>query len=211
MIGSQLRRYRDDQQYLGPDFETTGLNLAESLPWELAFALFTNKRIISIQQYYIRWPSLLMSDDAARVTRFNRAKYEQEARDPKEVLAIYESHLYDPKNDVVMQNGLFFDVYIHDLWRKRCGLKSDFSYLSRYIDTIALTKAFKKGWTPDLVNFLSWQYKACGYREKGLKSSLESTGKDLGIQHDYSNLHAAGSDVELMAKIFQQQIWKIEV
>lgn len=211
MIGSNLRRYKDSQSYLGYDVETTDLNLRFAMPWQVSYGKFTSKKIESIKTRYILWPDLKISDDAATITRFNKKFYLERAEDPKKVLEDFELELYDPSNDIVAQNGLGFDVYVHDNWRRALGKKSDFSYLSRYLDTSALTKAIQKGWKPDLQNLLAWMYKAIDYREKGLKSSLEWTGKQYKIEHDYGALHDALSDVGLMIKIFQKQLWMIEI
>lgn len=211
MLGNHLIRYSDDQLYIGSDKETNSLNLRRALPWELSFAIFTNKGIRKQETHYIRWPNYVMSDDAARITRFDRKRYEELAEDPVKVLDNYEQYLYDSRYKIVMQNGLFYDIYVHRNWREAVGRKEDYSYLSRYIDTIALTKAIQKGWKPDMSNFLAWQHKVMNHREKSLKSSLEFAGKLFQVDHDYNTLHAAGSDVELMVKIFGKQIWQIEV
>jgi hypothetical protein len=211
MLGTELLRYQDNQKYLGVDLETEGLSLGFSRPWELSFATFTNKTIEKSEVYYIRWPNLNVSEAAARVTRFDRKKYEALARDPKEVLDIFETYLYDSQYRILFQNGLFFDIYIHNLWRKALGLTIDYSYLPRCIDLIALSKAYKKGWKPDLTNFATWQYKVLNWREKGLRTSLTTIGKELGIETDYESLHEAGNDVKLMIEIFWKLIWYIDI
>lgn len=72
MIGSDLLRYNKAQKYLVWDVETTSLNLAYALPWQISYAVFTLDKILDIQNKYIFWKDLQVSADAARITRFDK-------------------------------------------------------------------------------------------------------------------------------------------
>jgi hypothetical protein len=212
MVGSNLHRFKN-ARYAGVDMEGEGLNLRHSRPWQVSYCLADNKAIHSIKSSFILWPDLKVSDDAARITRFSMETYLASARPAAEVLAEYEAVIYDPTIEVIWMNGLHYDFYAHQTWRRECGLPYDDSYLVRSIDLKALTQAMKKGWQPDISSpqaFLAWQYRAGGYREKGLKSRLEVVGREEKIEHDYSTLHDATSDIVLMMKVYWKRLYQVE-
>lgn len=213
MIGAHLRRYRKEQLYLIWDTETADLNLHFTLPWQLSYAIANAKEIIDIKTSFIHWPGLVVSEEAARITRFDRALYENSARPAKDVLNEFDALLYDARYESVFQNGLGFDCSVHRNWRRECGLPADWSYLYRAIDTLPLIRARKKGWVPDTSSpeaFLAWQYKGLHFHERGLKASLGHTGKDMGIVHDYDSLHDAASDTVLLHEVFKRLLFEVE-
>ena len=216
MIGSGLTRFSNDT-FCAWDCEGEGLSLGFARPWQVAWGLATIKSGLdpaSIKMRYIRWPDLRISPDTARITRFDPVTYNREARPPCEVLGEFNADLYSPAHRGLFQNGLGYDVYVHANWMRACGLKPDFSYLLRSVDTHAILKARKKGWQPDISSpaaFLRWQYQAVGYIEKGLKTNLTEVGQEMGITHDYATTHDAASDIALMAKVWQKAVYEVEV
>ncbi len=214
MIGSELLRYKDDQVYLALDFEANDLNLAFALPFEVGYCLFTNKRDIQSKSCYIRWPNYKISVDAANLTRFDRKKYEAEAKDGLEVLDDVDKYMYDDSIIKIIQNGINYDGYIHNNYRRALGRPTNYSYMNKLIDPSVITKAHKKQWTiPPFgtEEFLAFQYKGAGYIEKGLKSNLAIVAKEMGIVFDGTILHGAGADTELTKQIFRKQIWNVEI
>lgn len=213
MVGSTLHRYKSDVRYCPTDFEAEGLNLFYSRPFQVAYGIADNKEIKTLRSDYILWDDIAVSSDAARITRFDIELYRATARPAKEVLAEYDEVVYDPSVEVVWMNGLFYDAYIHQTWRRLCGKPVDFSYLIRSIDLKALSQAAKKQWKPDVSSpeaFLAWQYKAGSYVEKGLKTSLVVCAKEENIEHDPNMLHDALWDIKLTMEIFWKRLYQLE-
>lgn len=164
---------------------------------------------------YIKWPNLKVSKGAAEVTGFDPNIVKEKGREPKEVLAILESYLYDPEYLSIFHNGISFDLYLHNIFRKNLGLSSDYSYLLRCIDTHALAKGIKTGnlYTgPIGKDFLTWQYKMLSFRKKGLKTSLTTLGRENNIEFLESELHSGLNDCILLFNIWHKWIkWNIEI
>ena len=214
MVGSTLTRFKQTQRFLLFDFEAESLNLFASRPWEVAYALCTQKQIISIKADYIWWPDLRVSRGAAAKTRFNEMEYKAKARPAREVLDEFEKHLLDPTIIPVGHSILGYDAYMHRNWRREVGLPCDWSWLMRLMDTNCLVKGILKGWTPDISSpmaYSAWQYRAANHIEKGLKSNLGDTGRAWKIEHDYTTLHRAESDITLNHKVLAEALFKIEV
>jgi DNA polymerase III alpha subunit (gram-positive type) len=217
MICSNLLRYNYDQKWIILDTETTGLNLIYTLPFQVSFVKFTIAKKIEEHNYFVDWPHLKMSKGAAAVTRFNFDYYKSKAKPAKEILDIVESSLHDEGYKITGQNFLGYDSMIIDSWRRALGMKSNYSYLHspfKVYDTIALSKAIKLGIKPDISspsNFLSWQYKMINYVQKGLKTNLGLTAKELQIQVDENKLHDALYDININREIFLKQILALEI
>ena len=70
-----LLRFKFDQKYIIFDTETEGLNLVSSKPWQLAWIEAKGKKIVKKQNRFLKWDDLNVSDDAARITGFNKKEY----------------------------------------------------------------------------------------------------------------------------------------
>jgi hypothetical protein len=209
-----MLRFNKDQKYICFDFETCHLNLLDdsNKPWQLSYIIAKGSNIQKEVDNYIFWPDLNISEGAKLVTHFDERKYHSLAADPKDILSTFEDYLYDPDYLIIGQNLLGFDVYIHNIYRRLLGKKPDFSFVKRIIDTNCIAKAIKK----DLkiqkeVDFTCWQYKLNDFREKGLKTSIKAQLKDYKIDFDENMLHNSLYDVQMNFKIFQKQIWQIEI
>ncbi len=212
MIGSELLRYSDSQLYCVFDTETEGLSLHFSRPFELSYSICTNKEVLSSHTRYIFWNDLRMSEDAARITRFDKKAYLSVAEDAKTVWNDFAKILYDKDIKLVGHNIINYDLYLLETMRRLIGEKQDMSYVNRFIDTLSLSKAYKCGLTPDNDNFLSWQYKLCNFwPPKGVKTSLSAMCKEFNIPVDESKTHEASYDIYLNYKVFQQLLWKMEI
>lgn len=215
MVGSELSRYAVDRQYLIWDTETEGLNLAFHRPWELSYAVATLKDGIRfIKTVYIRFPDLVVSPEAARVTRFSRERYEALARPPEEVWEQFSPLLYSPDHHPAGHNVLGFDTYMVSTLRRALGMQPDHSWTQRVLDTNALSKAYLKTWAPDRSSpdaLTSFQYRALSYRERGLKSNLGYMAKHLGIPYDEKQAHGAEYDTQINWEVLKGLIWKMEI
>lgn len=209
-----MLRFDKNQKYLCFDFETCHLNLLDidNKPWQLSYLIAKGSQINKEVDNYVYWPDLKLSKGAQEVTHFDERKYHSLACDPKDVLAGFEEYLYDPEYIIIGQNLLGFDVYIHNIFRKLLGKKTDFSYINRIIDTNCIAKAIKKNLIPPKdLDFIIWQYKLNNFREKGLKTSIKAQLKDYKIDFDENMLHNSMYDVQMNFKIFQKQIWQIDI
>lgn len=219
MLDNNLLRFNENQKFILPDFETNGLNLHTTLPWQLSFVTFDLKNNYEEHDYFIKWDNFKMSTGAAIATNFNPIKYKNEAKDPKFVLDIFESFLLDKQYRVVWHNGLGFDSMVYNIWRRMLGLKPNYDFLYdrefACYDTLALSKAYKKGFKPDISNskaFLAWQYRMSSIRlERGNKTNLGAMGKEFGIKFNESDLHNALFDIRLNREVFRQLIWKMDI
>lgn len=209
-----MLRFNKDQKYICFDFETCHLNLLDdsNKPWQLSYIIAKGNNIIKEVDNYIYWPDLKLSEGAKLVTHFDERKYHSLASDAKEVLFTFESYLYDKDYLIIGQNLLGFDVYIHNIYRRLLGHNTDFSYTKRIIDTNCIAKAIKKNLKPQKdMDFTFWQYRLNDFREKGLKTSIKAQLKDYKIDFDENMLHNSMYDVQMNFKIFQKQLWQIEI
>lgn len=208
---NDLLRFKKDQNYIVLDCETEGLNLVSSRPWQCSWVVCRGNTIISKHDHFIRWDNINVSPDAARITGFDKDHYHSKAQEPTQVFDKLSKYLCDPSFLVIGQNILGFDVYMINVWRKLMGMKADYSYVKRIIDTKSISTAIFKNILPDKENFLSWQYKMLHIREKGLKTSQAFMLKYYDIPHDPKKLHDSLYDVEMTFEIFKKQIFNIDL
>ena len=209
-----MLRFDKEQKYICFDFETCHLNLLDNSnkPWQLSYLIAKGSNILKEVDNHIYWPDLKLSEGAKLVTHFDERKYRSLAVDPKEVLAAFEEIIYDDQYLIIGQNLLGFDVYIHNTYRRLLGYKSDFSYVKRIVDTNCIAKAIKKNLKPQRdSDFTFWQYRLNDFREKGLKTSIKTQLKEYKIDFDENMLHNSMYDVQMNFKIFQKQLWQIEI
>ena len=145
-MNEDLLRFKKDQKYIVFDFETCNLNLASlnNKPWQLAFIIAEGNRVLEKHDYYIEWEDLNISAEAAKITGFSRSRYDKQKKNAKEVLSHFEKYLYDDEYINVGHNIFGFDIYIHNIFRKNLGLRSDYSFIKRSIDTLSLAKSIEK-------------------------------------------------------------------
>ncbi len=211
MVGANLTRFGGP--FLFTDVEAESLNVYASRPWQVAWMLADLDRIHWTKVRWVYWPDLKVSREAAIKTRFDPREYARNAKPAAEVLTEYRADLHNPAYRVVWANGLGYDAYIVRNWERECGVPHDDTYLLRSIDTNSLLKAKVKGWKPDISSpeaFLRWQYQGSAWIEKGLKTNQTDVGRARGIEHDYASTHDAGSDTELLYKIFKQLVFELE-
>jgi len=206
-----LLRFNKKQRYFVFDTETEGLNLVTSKPWQVAWLVVEGDKIISRNDKFIQWPTLNVSEGAAKVTGFSRKEYEKKAESPDQVWCEFSTELYNEDNLIIGQNLLGFDVYMVNVWRNLMGMQSDHSYVRRIIDTKSLATAIAKQIPVDKDNFLPWQYRLLNYKERGLRTSQAALLKKYNIPHDPKRLHDALYDIEMNFKVFRKQLFELEI
>lgn len=209
-----MLRFDNNQKYICFDFETCHLNLLhpDNKPWQLSYLLAEGPRIVHESDNYVYWEHIEVPPEAAIINHFNMETYGSLAKDPVEILDEFEKYIYDDRYLIIGQNILGFDVYIHNIYRKLLGRKTDFSYLPRIIDTNCIAKAIKKNLRPmEGEERIYWQYKLNDFREKGLKTGMKTQLKEHGIQFDENMLHNSMYDVQKNFEIFLKQIWTVEI
>lgn len=210
-MNEELLRFKPKQRYVFFDTETEGLNLIGSRPWQLAWIVVENKKVIKKEDRYIQWDDLNISDDAAKITGFSRQIYNKRAEDPAKVLSDFEKDISDPDTIVAGHNVLRFDVYMYNVVRANLGLDPDYSFLPRVVDTISLAIAIQKGIPFDRENRIEWMYKMSSIRERSLKTTQKTLLKNYDIPFDEGRLHDALYDIEKNYELFLKQIYDIEI
>ncbi len=209
---SQFLRYNNDYKSVIFDTETTGLNLFYTIPWQLSYLICKGPKIEKTVNKYLWWPNLKLSEDAARITRFNYLEYKEKAEDPKKVYEEFADYLYSTNYLNIGQNSLGYDIYILNTLRRLLGMKPDWSFLHRSYDTACLGKFLIYTAPPQIQdNKLLWQFQLRNSWEKGKKASLSALGKYFDIEVDEENRHDALVDIKLTFEVFKKEIWKIEI
>ena len=211
---AELLRYNNKQKYLIFDFETSNLNLVNpsSRPWQLSFIIATKDKIIEKHDHFLKWKDLKVSEGAKIATRFDYTKYKIKSEAPLPILRKIHQLLYDKKYKIVGHNLLGFDIYVHNTLRKALGLKSDFSYLTRLIDTNCLAKAYKEDIKlASKDSLLSWQFRLAGYIKRGLKTNLAAMLREFDIDFDKDKLHDSMYDIQMNLEVFKKLLWKVDI
>lgn len=208
-----LLRYNKSQKYILYDYETENVNLlTNNKPWQVGWVEGVGDKIVDVVNEHIDWPDLDISEDAARITKFDRAKYDRLKKPARPILDRLQSYLDDPEYIILTHNGIGFDIYLHQLYRKKLGLPVDYKFLSRFLDTNSLSKAYKLGVkTINRKNGYAECLKYTNYIQKGLKTSLSTMAKELGVDYNESDLHDAEKDVIINWAVWNKLIWVIEI
>jgi DNA polymerase III alpha subunit (gram-positive type) len=210
-LGENLTRYNYKKKtFCFSDSETESLNLFYSRPWSFAWITCHGDQIIEKHNRFLWFNDLKVSADAARITGFNFQEYKDKAEDPAKVLKELSERLYDPSTINVMHNGLSFDAYQINNWRRSLGLKPDYSFLNHFVDTNCIAKLIKLNMQVQ-EPLLNQMYKLSNFVQKGLKTSLTTLSKQYGFEVDESQFHGALYDSEITRQIFFKQIWECEL
>jgi DNA polymerase III epsilon subunit-like protein len=199
-----------NQKFVVFDTETEGLSLTSSRPWQLSWIVCKGDQILEEHDEFIKYDDLNVSEEAAKVTGFNHAAYLSKAKDPMEVWKNFAKYLYDDQYIFVGHNILNFDIYILNTMMQGIGIKNDWKFVRRMIDTRALAVAMFKGIKRN-GDLLPWQIKLVNVREKGLKASQGFLLKHFAIDHDPSKLHNALYDIKMNYMVFRKLISEVEV
>lgn len=208
----QLLRFNFRQKYLIWDTETSNLAISSEKPWQLGYILAEGKFVKKEIERKIFWPDYDVKPEIAMMNHFDRFQYEKEARDPVEVLDEFESYLYDPEYLVISMNGLGFDCFIHNNWRKALGRKTDYSWMSRHIDILPTFRAIMAGAkNPPKDDLLAWQYTFLHNRDKKVKAGLSAQMKHFNIAYDAASHHNASVDVRYTFEVFWKHLYELDI
>lgn len=207
---NNLLKQKINQKFIVFDTETEGLSLTDSRPWQLSWIVCKGEDILEEHDEFVMYDDLMVSEEAARVTGFNKEQYLLKAKPPIEVWKKFAPYLYDESNILVGQNILGYDIYILNTMMRGIGISNNWSFLNRMLDTRALATSLFKNIKPS-EDLFSWQMKLMNYREKGLKTSQAFLLKHFGIDHDPSKLHNALYDINMNYKIFRKLIMQVDV
>ena len=199
-----------NQKFVVFDTETEGLSLTSSRPWQLSWIVCQGEKILESHDEFVLYSDLNVSDEAARITGFDKSSYLSKAKPPIDVWQKFAPYLYDSSNLLVGQNILNYDIYILNTMMGTIGIQNNWSFMNRCIDTRALSTAMFKGIQPS-GDLLPWQMKLMNFHEKGLKTSQAFMLKHFAIDHDPSKLHNALYDITMNYKIFRKLIMEVNV
>lgn len=213
-MNENLLRFNKKQKYIFFDFETCCLNLGstDNKPWQLGYIVIENDKIVKKKDCWILWKDLKMSDAAAKMTGWTKSEYLSKASDAKTILREFEHYLYNEDYINVGHNILGFDIYVHGIYRRCLGLKPDYSYVDRSIDTLCLAKAIKNEIKINKDDhFYDWQYRLNNMIDRKSKKKLIDLCKDYDIPVDESKLHDAMYDIEQNFLVFKKMLWEVNI
>ena len=191
-------------KYILFDTETENLNLKSTRPWQLAYLVFNNGKVIDKKSYYIWWEDLNISKEAAEITKFNYDIYKKNAQPPEVVWKEFSKYYCNEDYLIVGHNILGFDMPVVRNWARQIKKYYDWSSeLKRYVDTNLLYKAVKLNMQIDKNNFLNFQFKVRSIRAR-IKTNLTTACQENGIDIDTSKTHEALYDVEKNAEFFEK-------
>lgn len=212
-MDEHLLRYDKKKVLTFIDCETFNLclNFCHNLPWQIAMIKAIGDKKIDEKNFYLKWDTeLKISQDAARITRYDHKKVQKEGCDPKEIFPTIKDWL-DHSDYIIGHNIIGFDIYLIKEYYKSMG--RDWKHLiGKLIDTNIIARGIKYGipYNPK-EDLIEYQYKIYHTKKKNIKSSLTILGKENGIEHDYDKLHDAINDLDLNLKVWNKLKWQLEV
>ena len=212
-MDEHLLRYDKNKTLVFIDCETFNLclNFCHNLPWQIAMLKVQGDKKIDQKNFYLKWQTdLKISQDAARITRYDHKKVQKEGFDPKEIFPTIRDWL-DNADYIIGHNTLGFDIYLIKEYYKY--MDCDWHHIvNKFIDTNAVARGIKYEMPYNSKdNLTEYQYKILHTRKKNVKSSLTFLGKENGIEHDYEKLHDAINDLDLNLKVWNKLKWQLEV
>jgi len=194
-----------NQKYCVFDFETEGLNLKYSRPWELSYLITQGNKVLSQEQLYIDLPDFNLSKEVRELTSFNDEKYNSKKIIPENAFEKFCKIINDPQYILVGQNLLKFDVYMLKVLADICNKSLDFSFMDRILDTRPLALAYREGLQkPKNDSMLEWQSKIINDRTIKSKASQLTLLKLFGIEFEKEKLHDGLYDCQMTWQIFLQ-------
>jgi len=209
-MNEHLLRMKKDTKFCTFDFEAEDLNLYSAKPWQFACVVGTQQRILRRHDLFIKWPNFNISREAEQITRFDRVRWENEGRDPKEVFQIANQEFAEAEY-IVGHNILGYDIAVYIRSCRRLGIEP-YPIQDKLIDTMACGKGikFERFYKPD-ENFLSYQIRMANEMppKRGF-ATLTAFAKLYDIHLDETRLHDALYDVAINFEVLKKMLWQIE-
>lgn len=210
-MNEHLLRFNKTAKFCIFDFETEGLNLFSSRPWQFSCVVGTQNEILREHNLFIKWPDLNMSKDAAIITRFNQQQVNSLGKDPKEVLTIINQE-FESADWIGGHNILGYDIHLYRRYCERMGVKP-IEIERKLIDTMACGKGIKLEipYKPG-EDFLIYQIRLVNeiVAKKGF-ATLLTFAKKYDIKLDETKLHDALYDVRVNFEVLKRMLWEIEI
>lgn len=202
-----------NEKFVFWDVETNGLNLVYSQPYQLSYIIVQGGKVIEKVDDFIWWDDYKMPQAAAQVNRFDRLKYERRAQPLDVVMKRFEEKCRGAV--LVGHNVLNFDVYMLNMMYAKLGIKHDFWFMDKIVDTNALAKSYltkrKNNDFDDWEEFVGWQLSSIAVHDRTLKSSQGFMLKHFDIDFDPSRLHEALYDVEKNKEVFEKLLFTLKL
>lgn len=215
-MDGHLLRYNQKVTYALIDLETFNLCLHffQNRPWQVGVLKVQGEKVIDAKDIRVKWPDaphLKIGKEAAIITRFDPILHNKLAILPEEAFKKFWPVL-ESVDYIIMHNGLKFDLYLLKCWAELMGKPWKWM-MPKIIDTKAIAQGIKMNipYKPKEDNFLEYQYRMANAVVKGIKTSLKTLGPELGITHDYNNLHDAIVDLELNLKVWNKLKYQLEL
>lgn len=193
-----------DQKYITMDYECNALNLFYTKPWQLSWVEHHGTKLIEEVDLYIDIPNLNLSPFIKKLTGFNQKKYDDEKQPPKVIHDKLMEKLLDPSYKIIGQNLLGYDIYITAILQRICGVKPDYSYVERILDTMPLAKAYKHEIEKPQKDLIGWQFKILNDRSLKKRVNQKQLLTDFGIDFDEKLLHNSLYDVKMCKQVFDK-------
>ncbi len=212
-MDEHLLRFNKDKVIVFIDCETLNLclNSCHNLPWQISMLKVKGNESYDEKDFYIKWDTeLKISEEAARITRFDKRRMEREGLPPEECLPTVIDWL-DNADYIIGHNILGFDIYLIKDFYEYMG-KDYTPLMEKLIDTNCIARGPRIGlnFAPEQ-SFLAYQYRVMHTRKKGVRTNLTALGKEMEIEHDYDRLHDALVDLKLNLKIWNKLKWHVEI
>ncbi len=189
------------------DLETfnVNLNFYNNRPWQVGMIRVVENKIQDRFDEMVKWDcGLKISDEAARITRFDQKKFNKLAKPESEKFTTGYEWLADC-DYIVGHNILGFDMYLIREWCKIYDKPYDHLF-EKSVDTLAIGRGIRSEYyfKKEEEDFFDYQYRLLSYRSKGIRTSLSELGKYYNINHNYETLHDAINDLELNLKVWNK-------
>lgn len=211
-MDSHLIRYQS-KNIVFIDCETFNLclNGCHNLPWQIAMIKYEGEKKIDSKNFFIKWNThLRISEDAARITRYDHNKVEKYGLPIEEIFATIDDWL-NKSEYIIGHNILGFDIYMIKHIYEYMG-KEWRHLVPKIIDTNCLSRGLKYSLPYSKEeNLLEYQYKIYHTKKKNVRSSLSFLAKEYEIPHNDNELHDALKDLELNFQVWNKLKWQVEI
>lgn len=194
------------------DFETESLSLFRARPWQLAYSIVQNNKVLKTIERYPWFPDLSVSAEAARITGFNWEKYKDLCTPAEDVFEEFSEYLYNDDYLLAGHNIISFDFFIAKTLAMEVKKWKGWSFSERAVDTLCLSRMFHEGIKPDPNNFFASQLKMVGKPKRGSKkATLSAMAKEFNIPFDPAKLHDAAEDLKLNIEVLNKLIYALDI